>query len=456
MVAVPAIRPWVRLVREAAPRYPHCMISRGHGLFSRSLAYSLLTLVAGCSAGGEDPASGPPPTPDPTGSEGGNAVGPEVTPDPDPLGAPPSQGGPEGVDFGFVGPEESRLGGCNELAVEFERIIPTVSVLVDRSRSMFVSNEQVTRDQLWDPLFEALTDTTAGVIPALQEDVRFGFTAYNRDAALGDASCPNLETVPIGLNNAEAITSAYAAAGVEPANVYKWDTPTAESVRAAAAELVAFAEPGPKYLLLVTDGNPDRCNEADPQCGQDDAIAAVQEAHLAGVTTFVVGLGEVAGVGAAAGCWGRCGALHLQDIANAGTGQPVLRNTNQNFLNNCFNGRRDAMGVQQFVATYVDDAAAAGSAEFFAPADGAALRDTLGGILRGVRSCTFSLSQAVQQGSEATGTVQLDGEDLSFGDPNGWTMLNPTDVQLTGQACERIQDDVRNVDISFPCESYLR
>jgi hypothetical protein len=223
-------------------------------------------------------------------------------------------------------------------------------------------------------------------------------------------------------------------------------------------QLVAFPEPGPRYLLLVTDGNPDRCNEADPQCGQDDAIAAVQAAFAAGVTTYAVGLGDaaLAGNAAAAGCWGRCGALHLQDLANAGVGEPVIRNTDPEYLNNCFNDRRDANGVQQYVATYADDATLAGAAPFFAPSDAAALRDTLASILQGVRSCTFTLSEEVRAGRESTGTVRLDGQNLGFDDPNGWTMVGSTDVELRGTACDRVQNEVRSLEISFPCESYIR
>ncbi len=373
--------------------------------------------------------------------------------------APPVPGvesmNPSGFNVDDPGVPDNR---CNELDVEFEKIVPTVAVLVDRSKSMFEANTGSTRAQLWDPLFDALTNPADGVIPALQADVRFGFTAYNRDDAVA-AACPNLQTVPIALENAAAITQAYAAAGVLPANYYKWDTPTAESVRAVTQQLADFAEVGPKYILLVTDGNPDRCAEADPQCGQDDAIAAVQAAFAAGITTYVVGIGDVATVAAnpdAAGCWGRCGPLHLQDLANAGTGAPVLRNADQNFLNNCFDGRRDLNGIQQYVATYTDDPTLAGSAPFFAPNGRAALREALSSILAGVRSCTFVLTEVVRAGRESTGTVLLDGEPLTYGEADGWSLTDGTNVQITGAACERVQNEARSVDISFPCEAYIQ
>jgi len=114
------------------------------------------------------------------------------------------------------------------------------------------------------------------------------------------------------------------------------------------------------------------------------------------------------------------------------------------------------MGVQQYVAAYAADPALAGTAPFFAPTGRAALRDAIAGILSGVRSCTFVLTEQVRAGQEPTGTVLLDGEPLTYGAADGWQLTSGTDVQVTGAACERVQNDVRAVDISFPCESYIR
>jgi hypothetical protein len=363
-------------------------------------------------------------------------------------------------DFG-VEPTDTMPARCNELGAQFEKIVPSVVVLVDRSKSMFeADNDKTVRTQLWDPLADALTNAGDGVIPQLQSEVRFGFVAYNRDADAVAATCPNLQSVPVALDNGAAIASAYTAAGAVPTNYYKWDTPTAESVQAVTEQLMALPESGPKYILLVTDGNPDRCAEADPQCGQDDAIAAVQAAFAAGITTYVVGIGEVATAtnDPNSGCWGRCGALHLQDLANAGIGLPVIRNTDPTYLNNCFNGatRRGANNTQIYLASYVDDPLLAGAAPFFAPAGRAALRESIASILSGVRSCTFTLSQQVRAGKEGTGNVLLDGAPLVYGDPNGWLLTSGTDVQLQGAACTQLQNDVENVEIFFPCEAYIR
>jgi len=421
----------------------------------RVLRFTLLGLPllgVACSASGSSPSGASTVRPQGTTAE----PGPPATVVPGtPLPTTPD-GDPSFSDDDIEGVQDR----CNELDAQFEKIVPSVVVLVDRSKSMFESNgDKTVRSALWDPLADALTNATDGVIPQLQSEVRFGFAAYNRDAAQATAACPSLASVPISLDNGAAISTAYAAAGVVPTDYYKWDTPTAESVRAVTAELTQFAEPGPKYLLLVTDGNPDRCDLADPQCGQDDAIAAVQAAYAAGITTFVVGIGEVAADAndpGVTGCWGRCGALHLQDLANAGSGLPVLRNTDPNFLNNCFDGRRGLNNVQIFTASYVEDPTLAGAAPYFVPDGRTALRDALGGILRQVRSCTFTLTQAVRPGQESTGNVALDAEPLSYADPDGWILTGGKDVQLQGAACERLQNQAENVQIYFPCEAYIR
>jgi len=61
-----------------------------------------------------------------------------------------------------------------------------------------------------------------------------------------------------------------------------------------------------------------------PECGQDLAIQAVQDAHALGIRTLALGIGDL--LGANLGCQPeqmRCGTDHLQDLANAGIGWTV-------------------------------------------------------------------------------------------------------------------------------------
>jgi len=337
-------------------------------------------------------------------------------------------------------------GGCNDLEVTFEKVVPTVALLVDRSQSMFFDGSVSVREMLWDPLYFALMDPS-GVVMPLENEVRFGFTAYN--SIDPDPACPALTSVAPKLGNHADIDAAYTAAGMTPDNYYKWDTPTGESINLLVPELLADPDPGQKYILLVTDGNPDTCTRRDPQCGAGLSIDAVQKAYAAGIATFVVGIGDIV-TGADDGCWGRCGVEHLQDLANAGTGQPVLRNTNQDFINTCTD--KDNTGAPIYIGEYVDDPALSGSAPYYTASDPAALQTTLAELIAQVRSCSFEMNALVDLELANLGTVSIDGAPVSYEDPNGWRMANEYTVELVGGACEQIQGDSQGLFISFPCE----
>src|SRR6188768_383231 len=87
-----------------------------------------------------------------------------------------------GMDAGSDAPVEAST--CDDLTIQTYETVPTVLLLVDTSGSMFQP-----RDQLWYPLYKALTDPTKGVIAMLQDKVRFGFTSYTATSA---ATCPTL------------------------------------------------------------------------------------------------------------------------------------------------------------------------------------------------------------------------------------------------------------------------
>src|SRR5204862_2533887 len=103
------------------------------------------------------------------------------------------------------------------------------------------------------PLYNALFDPT-GVVKQLQDKVRFGFTSFT---GMGTgAMCPLLKKVPYAINNYDAINAVYGAIAATY-NGQKWETPTHAGVDAAAADLAAFTPvpPGPKFILLGTDGS---------------------------------------------------------------------------------------------------------------------------------------------------------------------------------------------------------
>ena len=368
-------------------------------------------------------------------------------------GGPPPPFGSGGFDVG--GPDagedadaDDGPGICNDLTIQTVEVVPTVLLLVDNSSSMFTP-----RADLWDPLYNALMDPTTGVVAGLQDKVRFGFTSYKSVARPTlDPTCPTLLSTEFGRDNYDAINMAYQSAGTTPTTDYKWDTPTGASVRAVRDILVNYDPfpPGPKMILLVTDGNPDTCAVRDPQCGQDESILAVQETFAAGITTSVIGIGEI--LVNNAGCTGRCGRDHLQDLANAGAGQPVAPNTEENGYSQC------VVNPANFAAAYAASAAEAGTAPYYV-ADGAnaaenltRLRTAISSLINQVRGCTFEMNATVV-GDASLGELTVNGQTLTYGDPNGWQLEDTRySVTLLGTACESWKESGGELYVAFPCE----
>jgi hypothetical protein len=250
-------------------------------------------------------------------------------------------------------------------------------------------------------------------------------------------------------------------------NGQTWETPTHAAVAKVAADLAAFVPvpPGPKYILLVTDGSPDTCWQTNPQCGQDASIKAVQDAYAQGIGTFILGIGDILNP-AADGCGaGRCGKDHLQDIANAGTGQPVESTTDNNYqYSQCIVNSP----TKGFTATYTTPGQG-GTAPYYTvsgsgtSADVMPLVDAIKQALIQTRSCTFALTATPTAGGATTGvkittnaekgTFSLSGTVLGYNDPNGWTLTSDqTGITLSGTACDTWKTAGGTLTGVFPCE----
>jgi hypothetical protein len=318
---------------------------------------------------------------------------------------------------------------CNSLTAKSTLIVPTVLLLVDNSSSMFDENgSPVTA---WSLLYDALMAPTDGVVKPLASDIRFGFASYKGHQASSetDMACATMTpaTPTYALDNYAAIDTVYKMLGSETNNGTKWETPTGHAIMRVLPSLVAFQAdpPGPKYILLVTDGNPNTCETIDPQCGQDRTIAAVQAAWAQGIGTFVIGIGDIV-TSPDNGCnsQSRCGKEHLQDVANAGMGLPVQAPPADYKYQPCVQNE-----TGDVVATYAAAGETPGAAPYFATNDGAMLRQNLGDLLFGVASCTFDLDAVVT------------------GDPRR------SSVTLDGSACEKYRSgDGHDVSIQFLCD----
>lgn len=309
-------------------------------------------------------------------------------------------------------------GACADLQLTLGKTEPTVVLLVDQSNSMVASFSGGTR---WTVIKSVLLDDPAGLIKPLEGDVRFGLTMFANDTS--DSKCPDLTSVDHALDNYAAIKGVFGPAGTKP------NTPTGESIRAVAGldasgnaipgGFAAEDAPGPKIIVLATDGDPDSC--ADPtanddptttarrRAAQDIAVVATQQAFAAGIRTYVIAVGD------------EIQASNQQEIANAGLG---------------FAPNGGAL------------------APFYRPTDSATLATQLRQIVDGVRSCTFSLNGSVQAGKEASGTVSLNGTPLTYGDANGWQLNSPTELELRGTACDTIKSSSSaQLSASFPCDA---
>jgi hypothetical protein len=327
--------------------------------------------------------------------------------DPPVIGAGGTASGGTGGD-GFILTEDYQpaTGGtsvCVDLNVDFERVTPTVVLLIDRSGSMTEAFDQ--GRNRWQTLVDTLTDPRDSLIKQLEGSVRFGMALYTSNEGFGDGSrrCPILTNVDISLGNFASISGALSRTSNGPSG----DTPTAESVEAVAAELAAFGEDGPKSIILATDGEPDTCE--DPLANDDDgsrakSVAAVAAAHVSGITTHIISVGD------------EISESHLKALAVAGAGGDE--------------------GAQAYTAL-----------------DTAELEGAFEDIIGNVQTCDFALEGTVERRDAPRGKVLLDGEALTYGDGDGWMMPDPSTVRLRGQACETVQSNAAGISMTFPCDA---
>lgn len=335
---------------------------------------------------------------------------------------------PQGNFGATLGPDAPS--GCNDLRVDFEQVVPNVLIVLDRSGSMF-EHAYGTSSNRWDGVGQALLGDNSSVVAELQNRVAFGLLTYTSHTA--QQQCPVLSEVAPELGNLPQLKALYEEQSVRPA--FKADTPTGAAITAAHQRLAKLPADQPRHILLVTDGEPDDCRTADPQCGQDLAVAATQAAYADGISMSVVGISN------------DVTHRHLQDLANAGSGQPVQQPDMQ-YVYRCINP-----GFASLTADYAPASGQEGSAKVYQPDGAAGLEEALHALVRGVADCGFQLAGAVNLDQVQHGTVVLDGTSLVYQDSDGWQMRNPRVVELLGAACSRAKTASEQLVISFPCDA---
>ncbi len=375
-----------------------------------------------------------------------------------------------------VPPDDQIVEGqvCNSAEVKFEKLIPSVMLVLDRSTSMFKSNlpnggysgeSFGTFDDRW----EGLRAAVAGLEP-YSADVQFGaatFTGFNEQ---NGGQCPVMEglDIPVSIGNFDQILALLPdSATAIPAS--KSETPTAEGIEAALEVLAAVETVGPQYLVLITDGLPELCHpellDKGVWCGHDPAFGVVQNAFLNGVTTFVIGiLGESTDPNET-----EAGEYFLNGMAHAGQGLDLAPPTdNLHCIQQESTLDRGEMPASDFyenwrpyaAATYAADGFTYEDTLYFAPVDGDALGAQLAEVVEATRTCAFEMDDAVVRAQADKGAVQLemlDGSlvDLAYQGVDGWDLDPENDytVVVNGASCTGIQtDQVANIKIQFPCE----
>lgn len=351
-----------------------------------------------------------------------------------------------------------------EKQYQFVPKTPTVFLLVDQSGSMFgcrtnggakstTANECASHaDTSWYPL----RDGVLQVVSMLGKQVRFGFSAFTGE--MGDAMCPTLDPVSPALDNAAAIAARYNAL-VPPK---KGETPTRAALIQVGDLLMKDTQaPGEKFILFVTDGQPDYCDDGNPLCPPDSVVGELQALAKTNIQTLVFGISSpLTTISDAV----------LAAFANAGAGQPV-GNLNPD-VNAIYDQCAGVAGWQaDFAATGKPAtrpntigayAPAGGTATVFKPdlANQMALVNQISNALSGVKSCVFDLSDPTNGKPISVDTTQLDkahvlimGTEVPLDDTNGWHMTSDTQLELSGTACDTWRKPENStIDFQFPCQ----
>lgn len=347
-----------------------------------------------------------------------------------------SSGGAGGTDAEGGAAGAGGAGGVGGCGLGFEARPNTVYFALDRSSSMIDEN-------FWDPVKEGVLDSVA----AMQDRMRFGFAAFTGQSGL---TCPLDLTAAadIRLENLAGISAVLDPLEPPDPEGVKGETPTAAAIAAVREKLALDASPGKVYVLLITDGDPDFCDDRDAVCPSDALVYELQAAYLEGVETRVF---NIAG--------GAATASRLEAFARAGRGLAV-RGNSQNIYDSCLTDATWAARLSELgggegdsLGNYVG-AAPAGSYVTLDPGDAAALSTTLADATATLLSCLFDLEGGpLAEGEEAAVSVELAGEPLSYGDADGWTLHSGSLLELTGEACKLYRSaSAPELDISIDCD----
>jgi hypothetical protein len=289
-------------------------------------------------------------------------------------------------------------------------VAPDVLIVMDRSSSMNDdSNEMICTGGCGASSKWTLAWTAIGGMVSTHPSVNWGLAFYGSGAGVDggvDDSCDVTvgAAVDVGPSSAPAIEAALAATA--PGG----EAPTSAAITNAVSYLLSLTDAGPKYILLVTDGQ-SGCAGSDGGAATLAAESAIASAAGdSGIPTFVVGL---------APDWDTTAVTALNQMA--------------------VNGGEASQGT----ATSYDSLANIGG-QFM-------LTTSL------ATSCVIPLSYPLAPATDlAITATTADGASVSIPeDPtDGWAFTDPTlsNVVLNGSACLAVQDgSYAGITIAYEC-----
>lgn len=288
-----------------------------------------------------------------------------------------------GNGSGGGGSSEDSSAGCGFITLKTDPITPNVILIIDQSKSM--TDNKFGTSNRWVALRDSLLSET-GLIKELEHVVRFGAAFYS--GREGNATCPMLTEVELALDNYATLKAKY------PKDTIA-ETPTGDAIEAVLAKLSTGMQVDtqvvPTIFVLATDGEPDRCEELNPQRGQQEALDAVKHAYSQGIRTYIIGVGDEVSDG------------HMQEVANAGVGQ------------------------------------SSGNAPKWRANDDKGLRDALRTIVGGQVGCKVPLKGKVT-GGVCAGQIKVNGRPVACNTTDGYQIVDTgAAVQLHGSSCDAIK-----------------
>lgn len=303
---------------------------------------------------------------------------------------------------------------CQSVEVTPTRSIPNVMFLVDQSGSM-TSGFSMGQDR-WQAARNAITT----VVGEKESIVRFGLTTYTSDD--GNDPCPLLPVagnpqaasprVDFALNASAAISDTTTYPTNYPSDAGD-ETPTGDSLDLLVSIIEGSPPPaeGPTIVVLATDGEPDSCEQPNPNPtdqAREEAVDAAAAAHAAGIDVFVLWVGDLDDNPSDPT------RSHMQDVADA--------------------------GVEGTGTVYVGD-------------DPVSLSNAFETIISDSISCDIEIDKPFADVDEACeeGDVQLNGVSLAC--PSEWR-VKPGEanvIELVGSACDTFKAEASTFTAVFTC-----